>query len=143
MTQLHENLDRKQSLEAKIGSERSFGILFAVVFALIGAFPLLRGSPPYWWVLLLAGILALLAWRRSSAYRRANRAWFKLGLLLAAVVSPLAIAFVYATTIVPTAVLMRLLGKDPLRLRLDPSARSYWIERSPPGPDPKGMPRQF
>lgn len=143
MTDLHENLQRGESLDGRPGSERSFGIVFAVVFALIGLYPLLRAAAPHWWALAAAAAFGGFAWLRPAVYRLPNRLWFKLGLLLAAVVGPVAIGIVYLTTIVPTGLLMRLLGKDPLRLRIDPSARSYWVERSPPGPDPKGMPNQF
>ena len=63
--------------------------------------------------------------------------------LLAKVVSPIALGLIYVLGIVPTGLIMRLLGKDPLRLRFDPGAEDYWVRRNPPGPDPKTMTQQF
>ena len=74
---------------------------------------------------------------------RLNRLWMRLGLLLGRVVSPVAIGVVYYVSVVPTGLLMRALGKDPLRLKFDREAVSYWIKRDPPGPDPRDMSDQF
>ena len=64
-------------------------------------------------------------------------------MLLHIVVNPLVMGFLFFVTVTPTALVMRLFGKDPLRLRLDKSADSYWIERTPPGPAPETMRQQF
>jgi hypothetical protein len=69
--------------------------------------------------------------------------WHRLGLLLFAVVSPIVMGVVFYTTVVPIGLLMRLVGKDPLRLKFDRAARSYWIERDPPGPAGAQMKKQF
>ena len=74
---------------------------------------------------------------------RANRAWVRLGLLLSAVVSPLVLGLIYALSLVPIGLLMRALGRDPLRRKPDPGASSYWIAREPPGPAPESMINQF
>ena len=63
-----------------------------------------------------------------------NRMWFKFGLLLHKVVNPIVMALVFFGTVLPTGLIMRALGKDPLRLKWQPDANSYWIERRPPGP---------
>ena len=67
----------------------------------------------------------------------------RLGLLMGRVVSPVAIGIVYYLTVVPTGLIMRALGKDPLRLRFERELPSYWIKREPPGPNPKTMNDQF
>ena len=72
-----------------------------------------------------------------------NALWQKLGRALNRIVSPIVIGFVFVTAVVPTGLLMRLFGKDPLRLRFDREATSYWIERRPPGPPGDTMPNQF
>jgi large-conductance mechanosensitive channel len=72
-----------------------------------------------------------------------NRLWMKFGLLLHAVVNPVVMAFLFFSTVTPIALIMRALGQDPLRLKLDPAAKTYWIDRTPPGPAPDTMPRQF
>jgi hypothetical protein len=63
--------------------------------------------------------------------------------LLHSIVSPVALAILFYGVVMPTGLLMRLLGKDPLRLRLDSRAASYWIERTPPGPDAESLKNQF
>jgi hypothetical protein len=72
-----------------------------------------------------------------------NRLWLKFGLLLHKVVNPIMIGFVFFGAVLPTGLIMRALGKDPLRLKRQPDANSYWIERCPPGPAPKSMKDQF
>ena len=72
-----------------------------------------------------------------------NRVWFKFGLLLQRVVNPLVMAVIYFAVVTPTGLIMRALGKDPLHLRYDPDARSYWIPRDPPGPERESMKNQF
>ena len=72
-----------------------------------------------------------------------NRLWIKLGLLLGKIVSPIALGIVFYCVVAPIGTLVRLTGKDPLRLKLDPRADSYWIPRKPPGPPPDSMNNQF
>jgi hypothetical protein len=72
-----------------------------------------------------------------------NRLWLKFGLLLHKLVNPIMMAFVFFGAVLPTGLIMRALGKDPLRLKRRPDANSYWIERHPPGPAPKSMKDQF
>jgi hypothetical protein len=72
-----------------------------------------------------------------------NRQWLKFGILLGKVVSPVALGVLFYGVVAPIGVLMRLTGKDPLRLKLDSSANSYWIPRKPPGPPPDSMNNQF
>src|SRR5258705_5007927 len=132
MTQLHENYGRSDADLIRAGSERSFGFVFAVVFGIVGFVPVLSGGPIRWWAVLVAGVLAAAALLRPQLLMLPNRCWHKLGVLLAAVVGPVAIFLVYALAVVPTGLLMRALRKDPLRLRLDRKADSYWIERQPP-----------
>ena len=67
----------------------------------------------------------------------------KLGLVMFKVVNPVVLALIYGLTMVPIGLLMRLTGRDPLRLRIDPAAESYWIVREPPGPAPDTMINQF
>lgn len=143
MSQLHEDLARHESLVARMGSEKSFGVVFAAVFLVISLYPLVRGGSPIWWLIGLSAVTGALAYVAPRAFHYPNRWWFKLGNVLAAIVGPVAIGIVFFVTVVPIGMLMRALGKDPLRLRLDQDAKSYWIRRDPPGPDPKSMSNQF
>jgi len=125
------------------GSERSFGIVFAAIFLLYGSWPLVRGELPRWWSLALAAAFVATAWLRPELLRPLNRLWFRFGLLLHHVTNPLIMGAVFFFTIVPMGLLLRALGKDLLRLKLDPAATSYWIVREPPAPKPRSMSKQF
>lgn len=72
-----------------------------------------------------------------------NRLWTKFGLVLHRIVNPVIMGLIFFLTVTPTALIFRALGKDPLRLKLDPEAESYWIHREPPGPAPESMSQQF
>jgi len=124
-------------------SDRRFGVLFLVVFGLIGAFQMWRGgaSGPYW--LAAAAVFGVAAFAWPRVLHPLNVAWFRLGLLLHKLVSPVVIGAMFFLTVVPTGLIMRLAGKDPLRLKFDPKADSYWIKRDPPGPAPEGLKNQF
>ncbi|MGE0383149.1 MAG: SxtJ family membrane protein [Gammaproteobacteria bacterium] len=116
-------------------SERSTGLVFAVVLGLIGFAPLLTGAGPRSWAVALGVVFALVAWRAPRRLARLTRAWAALGEALHRVVSPIVLGAVYFLLITPTGLLRRHLpGGDALRLKFDPDAPSYWIERRPPGP---------
>jgi predicted membrane metal-binding protein len=137
----HENLERQQHIEGS--SDRGFGLVFAAVFSIIAAWPLMHAQPPRWWALGLAALLALIAATRPALLARANRLWLRFGLFLGNLVGPLAVGVLFYTIVTPLGLLMRLTGKDPLRVRLDAAADSYWIARRPPGPPPESLTNQF
>ena len=127
----------------KSSSDRSFGIVFTVFFAIIALLPLLHGHPLRLWALSLAAVFLLLALLLPASLAPLNRLWTKFGMLLHHIVSPLALGILFFLVVTPIALVMRILGKDPLRLRLDRSAKSYWIERTPPGPAADSLKNQF
>ncbi len=88
-------------------------------------------------------MLVAFALLRPDALDALNRAWMKLGLLLFKIVNPIVMGLIFFTTILPVGLIMRARGHDPLRLKRDPAASSYWIERQPPGPAPETMINQF
>ncbi|MDH3314189.1 MAG: SxtJ family membrane protein [Gammaproteobacteria bacterium] len=137
----HEDLSRDQQVEGS--SDRSFGLVFAGVFLLIAAWPLWYGATPRWWAAGIAAVFAVVAVMRPALLAGLNRLWIKLGVLLGKVVSPIALGILFYGVVVPIGVVMRLTGKDPLRLKLDSGADSYWIPRKPPGPPPDSMTNQF
>jgi len=138
---LHEDFGRKQ--ERQGSSDRAFAIVFAIFFALIGFSPLRTHHPMRWWAFLVAGLFLFVAILKPVWLRPLNKCWTKLGLLMGRIVSPVITAALFYAVVTPTALLFRILGKDPLRLSRDPGARSYWIERQPPGPAPETMANQF
>lgn len=126
-----------------IGSERSFGIVFGVAFTVIGASPLLRGDKPRFWSLALAVAFLAAALLRPEVLASLNRLWFKFGILLSKVTTPIVMGLLFVVAIVPTALIKRLRRKKLLNLRFQPEAHSYWIVRDPPGPMPDTMKNQF
>ncbi len=137
----HEDFGREAP--AKTGSDRAFGFVFAVVFAIIGLWPLIASAAPRLWALGVAAAFLLAALLFPKALGPLNRLWFKFGLLLHRIVSPLVMGMLFFVAVTPVALIMRLLGKDVLNLRFQRGAKSYWIERTPPGPAPDTMRRQF
>ena len=137
----HEDFGRER--DVKVGSERAFGLVFAGVFTLIALWPLWGGANARLWALIVAAALAVAAAVVPRALRPLNVLWFRFGMLLHKVVTPAVMGLLFYATVTPTAMLMRLCRKDPLRLHFDRSAKSYWIERVPPGPAPETMRHQF
>ncbi len=140
-TDLHEQLNRNEDVPR--ASERSFGILFAVVFAVISLWPLFGGNDPYWWAGLIAALFMLAAFVAPRLLRPLNSAWLALGAVLHRIVSPLVLGLVYVTTVIPTGLFLRMTGRDPLRLKMDRNAPTYWQDRDPPGPAPGSLNNQF
>ena len=133
----------RQSEPVKGSSDRSFGFVFAVVFAVIAAWPMMGGGPPRLWSFGIAALLLVVSLVRPGVLAPFNRQWTRFGLLLHNITNPVIMGLVFFLAVTPTAIIMRLLGKDMLSRRLDPAAESYWIERRPPGPEPETMKQQF
>ncbi len=137
----HEDLERPEELRGS--SDRTFGLVFAAASVLVALAPLKRHGHVRLWALGLALVFLVVALVRPSLLRVFNRLWTKLGQLMGRIVNPIVMAILFFTVFTPVAYLMRLFGKDPLRLKHDSLAGSYWIPRLPPGPSPDSMPRQF
>jgi hypothetical protein len=138
---LHEDLAREDDIVGS--SDRAFGLTLAAVFAVIGVVRLVLGHSYWEWWLGAAVVMLAFALAWPVALAPLNRLWLRLGLVLYKIVNPVVMGLVFFTTVVPIGLLMRALGKDPLRLRRQPSADSYWIAREPPGPEPDTMKNQF
>lgn len=139
---MHEHTPR-HTAQVQGSSDRSFGFIFAVVFLLIGLYPLLNSGGTRVWAMAVSGAFLLLAALIPGVLAPANRLWTRFGLLLHNIVSPLALGFLFFLVVTPTGLLMLLFAKDPLRLRFDPAAESYWISRDPPGPAADSLKNQF
>ncbi|MGQ0584526.1 MAG: SxtJ family membrane protein [Reyranella sp.] len=140
-SQLHEDFSREEHVTA--GSDRGFGFVFAGVFAIVSAISLWRSGTTWHWALPLAAAFLLVALVYPRLLGPLNRLWLKFGLLLYKVMNPLILGLLFFVTIMPIGLVMRAFGKDFLRLRLDGNAKSYWIDRTPPGPPPQSMRNQF
>jgi len=127
----------------KGSSDRTFGLVFTAVFLIIGAVPMIDGGAPRLWSFGIAAVILIIALATPRLLAPLNRAWMKFGLLLNSVVSPLILGLLFYLVFLPVGALIRAMGRELLRLRLQPTAKSYWIERQPPGPAPDTMKNQF
>jgi hypothetical protein len=140
----HEIFDRQD--DVKQSSDRNFGLVMAGVFLVVALLPLVwRFSlgAVHWWAVGVSVMFATLALTWTAPLAPLNKLWLQFGLLLHKIVSPIVLGLLFYVAVMPTGLIMRLLGKDPLRLRRDPNAKSYWIIRTPPGPPPDTMKNQF
>jgi len=137
----HEFQGRDETV--KSSSNRGFGLVFAAFFVLLAVLSLWHGTArwPVWSGLAVVALVLALAAPQLLA--PLNWVWTKIGLLLHHIVSPVFLAVLFYACVTPVGFLMRLSGKDPLRLRYEPDAMSYWIVRTPPGPAPQSFKDQF
>ncbi len=125
--------------EIKISSNRSFGIVFSIVFLLIALYPLLKGNDLRIWSLIISFVFLILGLINSKILTPLNRLWFKFGLLLGKFISPLIMGIIFFLVVTPIGIIMRLLKKDLLNLKYN-KKETYWIDKS--GPKSK-MKNQF
>ena len=126
MTEISRYVSTEQS------SEKSFGVVFSIVFLLVAIYPLIASAELRIWALVVSIIFFLLAFLAPKILALPNKLWFKFGILLGSIIAPVIMALVYFITVLPTGLIMRFLGKDLLKLKLNKNAKSYWIERKEP-----------
>jgi hypothetical protein len=129
--------------EPKLGSERNFGLVFAAAFGILALWPLVHAEKPRFWLLLVGGLFLVAALLAPLTLAPLNRLWFRIGILLGKVVTPLMMSALWVAVLTPAGFLMRRFGRDPLRLNREPAAKTYWIRRSPPGPIAGSLKDQF
>ena len=125
--------------DIKIGSNRSFGITFFIVFLIISLYPLLNSESIRAWSLIISLTFLVLGFFNSKLLNPLNKIWFKFGLLLGKIISPIIMGIIFYLVVTPIALLMRLLQKDLLNLKFHKN-KTYWIKKS--GPKSK-MKNQF
>ena len=113
----------------KISSNRSFGIVFFVLFFIIAIFPLLNDGNIRIWSAVLSIVFLILGLMNSSILYPLNKIWFKFGILLGKIVSPIVLGVIFFFVVTPIGILMKILGKDLLNLKNN-NEKSYWIKRS-------------
>ncbi len=123
----------------KINSNRSFGVVFFVVFIIIALYPLLNDQEFRLWALVISLFFLILGLLDSKVLTPLNKLWFKFGIFLGKIVSPLIMGLIFFFVVTPIGLIMRILKKDILNLKFNKS-NSYWIEKS--GPKSK-MKNQF
>ena len=132
--------NNKSYTPVKIASERSFGIIFGIIFLIIGIYPLLNDANILLWSCITAFIFFILGIFFPKTLFLPNKLWFKFGMILGAVIAPIVMSFIYFFTVFPIGIIMRLFGKDILNLKINKSKKSYWIKRKEPV---KTMENQF
>lgn len=138
-------------LAPQAGSDRTFGFVFASVFAVFATWPAIKISwPPEFnphllrlWLLALSALFVVVSSLSPALLRPLNRLWSFFGVLLSKVTTPLVMSLVFVVTVVPTGLVRRLLKHDPMRRKFDSEATTYWIMRDPPGPERDSMKNQY
>ena len=123
----------------KISSNRSFGIVFCAFFLIVSLYPLINDEPIRYWSLIVSIIFLILGILNSNILSPLNKAWFKFGLFLGKIVSPVVMGIVFFGVVTPIALILKIMGKDLLNLKKS-KINSYWIAKT--GPKSK-MKNQF
>ena len=124
----------------KISSNRSFGLLFFVVFLIISLWPLKSQGDLRLWSFILSLVFLVLGVLNSKFLTPLNKLWFKFGILLGSVASPIVMGIIFFIVVTPTGIIMRFLGKDLLRIKKNKTISTYWINRDK---QKKTMKKQF
>ena len=117
--------------DVKISSNRSFGIVFFIVFLLIAAYPLIYSGEVRVWSITISLTFLVLGLLNSKILTPLNKLWFKFGIFLGKIISPLIMGIIFFLVVTPTGLIMRILGKDILNLK-NKKNKSYWIEKTEP-----------
>ena len=114
--------------EIKTGSNKSFGIVFFVVFLIIGLWPILNGNEIKIWSIIISLIFLILGINNSKILTPLNKLWFRFGIFLGNFIAPIIMGIIFFFVVTPTGLIMRLLGKDLIKLKKN-NDKSYWIEK--------------
>jgi Saxitoxin biosynthesis operon protein SxtJ len=136
-------MDHEPILATPLPSNRSVGLVFAIFFLLLAMFPLVRGGAVHTWAFVVSGSFGLISLAMPRLLTPLTRYWMGLANILHNIVSPVVLGVLFFLVVTPVGCLMRLSGKDPLRLKLEPTAHTYWQERLPAGPAPESLLNQF
>ena len=115
----------------KTSSNKSFGIVFFIVFLIIALYPLIKDGDIRLWSLIVSLIFLILGLTNSIILTPLNRLWFKFGVFLGKIVSPIVLGTIFFLIVTPTGLLLRLFGKDVINLKYN-NNNSYWIEKTGP-----------
>ena len=110
-------------------SNKSFGIVFFIVFLIIGLYPLINQDGIRTWAIIVSLIFLILGLINSNLLTPLNKLWIKFGILLGNIISPLVLGLIFFLVVLPTGLLMRILKKNFLGLKFDKNLKSYWINK--------------
>ena len=117
--------------DIKISSNKNFGIVFFLVFLLIAIYPILKDGNIRLWSLVIAAIFLFLGLTKSRILTPLNKVWFKFGLFLGKIVSPIVMGVIFFAVVTPTSFFVKIFGQDLLKLKYN-NNKTYWIEKSSP-----------
>ena len=124
--------------DIKIGSNKSFGIVFFFVFLLISIYPLLNDENLRIWSLIISIIFLVLGFINSKLLTPLNKIWFKFGLLLGRIISPIIMGVIFFLLVTPISLILKLIGKDVLNLKRN-DKKTYWLEKKGPKSEMKNQ----
>ena len=114
--------------DIKIGSNRSFGIVFFVVFLIIGLWPIINNGDIRNWSVIISAIFLVLGLLNSKVLTPLNKAWFRFGIFLGNFIAPIVMAIIYFLVVTPIGILMKIVKKDLINLKKNTN-KTYWIEK--------------
>ena len=120
---------RDQNIKITIGSEKSFGIVFAIVFMMIALYPLFFNSSINLTFFTFSVIFIILSFIFPSIFKYPNLIWFKFGKLLGLIISPIILSIVYLSVIMPIGIIFKIIRKDPLEKLFNPNQKTYWKDK--------------
>ena len=123
----------------KVSSNKSFGIVFSIIFLLISIYPLLNNDPIYYWSIFVSFIFLVLGLMNSKILSPLNLLWFKFGILLGKIVSPVVMGIIFFLVVTPISIILKIFGKDVLNLKFN-NNKTYWIVKDGPK---SNMKKQF
>ena len=122
----------KRHSKIKISSNRNFGIVFFVVFLILGLWPLTYGDQIRIWFTIISLVFLILGLINSKLLTPLNKLWFKFGMILGAVVAPFIMGVIFFLTVTPIGLVMKIMGKDLLNKKYNKKKKTYWIKRDVP-----------
>ena len=116
----------------KVSSNRSFGLVFFIIFLIVSLWPLIYEEPIRIWSVIISLVFLILGLMNSKMLTPLNLLWFKFGIILGTIVAPIVMGVVFFLVVTPTGFIMRIMDKDLLRKRYDKKTETYWIKRDKP-----------
>ena len=113
----------------KAGSNRNFGMVFFIVFLILGFWPITDGREIRIWLVVISLVFLILGMMKSKLLTPLNQLWFKLGMMLGAIVAPIVMGAVFFLVVTPIGIVMRIMGKDLINKKHDKKKETYWITR--------------
>ena len=124
-------IEKKNNYEIKISTEKNFGIVFSIFFLIVSFYPLIYQKNINYWTLAISFIFLILGIFFPKILKIPNYLWFKFGIFLGSIISPIIMGLVFFLTVTPTGIIMRMMGKDILKQKIDKKNNTYWINSEP------------